>query len=69
LFPDFEEEFPKKEEEVPSFSLESKPVVEISDEDAPLTEMTLKDFAAIMLMKPVSKRAWLNELILKSKDL
>jgi hypothetical protein len=29
----------------------------------------LKDFAAIMLMKPVSKRAWLNELILKSKDL
>lgn len=69
LFPDFEEEFPKKEEDVPSFSLESTPVVEISDEDAPLTEMTLKDFAAIMLMKPVSKRAWLNELILKSKDL
>lgn len=69
LFPDFEEEFPKKEEEIPSFSLESTPVVETSDEDAPITDMTLKDFAAIMLMKPVSKRKWLNDLILKSKDL
>ena len=69
LFPDFEEQFPKKVEEVPNFSIESTPVIETSEGDVPLAEMSLNDFAAIMLMKPVSKKAWLNELILKSKDL
>jgi hypothetical protein len=31
-----------------------------------ITEMTIRDFAAIMLKKPVSNKAWLNEII-KSK--
>jgi hypothetical protein len=58
LFPDFEEEFPKKEE--------SKPVsiVDIlTGEDAPMSDMTIADFAAIMLKKPVSNKLWLNSLI------
>jgi len=33
------------------------------DEDAPLSLMTVRDFAAIMLKKPVSKKKWLNDLI------
>jgi hypothetical protein len=58
LFPDFEEEFAPKAE------------AEISEnyEDVPLSEITIKDFAAIMLMKPVSNRPWLNELIKQSKN-
>jgi hypothetical protein len=31
--------------------------------DLPFSEMTIKDFAAIMSWKPVSEKAWLNELI------
>ena len=34
--------------------------------DAPLSQMTIRDLAAIMLKKPVSNKAWLNEII-KSK--
>jgi len=39
LFPDFEDEFPKKEEEVPSFDLESKPVIETSNKDESIIEI------------------------------
>lgn len=58
VFPDFEEEFaPKKE-------------IDLSQnyEDAPLSEMTLRDLAAIMLMKPVSNREWLNNLVKQAKS-
>jgi len=34
--------------------------------DAPVSEMTIRDLAAILLKKPVSDRTWLNEII-KSK--
>jgi hypothetical protein len=61
VFPDFEDEFiPKKEAELEFANTEIA--------DAPLTEMTILDFAAIMLMKPVSARPWLNNLINKSKS-
>ena len=59
IFPDFEEEFAPKVE------------VEISNEeiaDAPLSEITIRDLAAIMLLKPVSARPWLNDLIKQTKS-
>jgi hypothetical protein len=59
VFPDFEEEFaPKVEAEAPSLEME----------DAPLSEITIRDLAAIMLIKPVSARPWLNELIKQTKS-
>jgi len=61
LFPDFEQEFTPKKEVEPEFAN-----TEIAD--APLTEMTILDFAAIMLMKPVSARPWLNDLIKQTKS-
>jgi hypothetical protein len=33
------------------------------DEDPPLTDMTIRDMAALMLRAPVSRRPWLNQLI------
>jgi hypothetical protein len=36
--------------------------------DAPLSEMTIADLAAIMLMKPVSAKPWLNEIIKQTKS-
>lgn len=33
------------------------------DSDAPLSQITLRDLAAILLKKPVSNKKWLNELI------
>jgi hypothetical protein len=36
------------------------------DMDAPLSNVTLRDLAAIILQKPVSQKQWLNEII-KSK--
>ena len=58
-FPDFEEEFSSKAE-----------IVELSQKetDAPLSEITIRDLAAIMLMKPVSNRSWLNDLIKQTKS-
>ena len=43
----------------------SNPVT-LTDKEAPITEMTIRDFAAIILKKPVSRKEWLNEII-KSK--
>lgn len=36
-------------------------------EDAPYTEMTIRDYMAIQTGKPVSTKAWLNELVKTSK--
>jgi hypothetical protein len=59
-FPDFEEEFVlKKEVELDCQNNEIA--------DAPLSEMTIRDLAAIMLMKPISAKPWLNDLV-NSKD-
>jgi hypothetical protein len=60
LFPDFEEEFaPVKNEEI---------LLNGEIADAPLSEITIRDLAAIMLIKPVSSRPWLNELIKQTKS-
>jgi len=37
------------------------------DTDAPLSQMTIRDLAAIMLSKPVSNKKWLNQLITDKK--
>ena len=59
IFPDFEEEFaPKVETEISN----------VETTDAPLSEITIRDLAAIMLMKPVSARPWLNDLIKQTKS-
>lgn len=63
MFPDFEEEFPKKETVE---SLDKVYNTEIAD--APLSEITIRDLAAIMLMKPVSARPWLNDMIKQTKS-
>ena len=63
LFPDFEEEFPRTDREP---SLDEIYNAEIAD--APLSEITIRDLAAIMLMKPVSARPWLNDIINKTKS-
>lgn len=61
LFPDFEaEESSNLKVEVDTDN------VEIAD--APLTEITIRDFAAIMLMKPISSKIWLNDLIKQTKS-
>lgn len=61
IFPDFEDEFAAKTKVEPEFQN-----TEIAD--APLSEMTILDFAAIMLMKPVSARPWLNDMIKQTKS-
>ncbi|NDD82686.1 hypothetical protein EBZ38_00180 [bacterium] len=33
------------------------------DQDCPIDQMTVRDLAAILLKKPVSKKKWLNDLI------
>ena len=60
LFPNFEDEFAPVKTEAESFNIEIA--------DVPMSEMTLRDLAAIMLIKPVSARPWLNELIKQTKS-
>jgi hypothetical protein len=36
-------------------------------EDAPYSEMTIRDYYAIQTGKPVSSKTWLNELIKSTK--
>ena len=36
-------------------------------EDAPYTEMTIRDYYAIQTGKPVSSKTWLNDLIKSNK--
>jgi hypothetical protein len=33
------------------------------DQDCPIDQMTVRDLAAILLKKPVSKKKWLNDLV------
>ena len=35
------------------------------DEDLPLDQLTIRDLAALLLKKPVSKKVWLNQIINK----
>lgn len=36
---------------------------DIGDDDAPFSELTIRDLAALLLREPVSKKEWLNNLI------
>jgi hypothetical protein len=44
---------------------EAKPKINLSEDvsDIPLSEISVRDFAAIMLKKPISNKEWLNKLI------
>jgi hypothetical protein len=48
--------------------VEESPFADLPDpnQDLPVNQMTIRDLAAIMLNKPVSKKEWLNDII-KSK--
>jgi len=67
IFPDFEEEFIKrnKAEKLPGSDFDIDKSV---NESCILANISLKDFAAIMLVKPVSDKEWLNELIKQTKS-
>lgn len=66
LFPDFEEEFDTKKEEIlldgPTNSLPG------NEAEGSLANISLRDFAAIMLVRPVSDKEWLNDLIKQAKS-
>jgi len=67
IFPDFEEEFTKKEKLGSDFDID-KDIVENIATTATLANISLRDFAAIMLVKPVSDKKWLNDLITQTKS-
>ena len=62
-----------KDTEIPWYTDEELNAKEIeavlpdSDIDLPMAEMTMRDYAAIHLSKPVSRKAWLNEIINSNK--
>lgn len=65
-FPDFEEELNSKDKEI----ILNESTVQTTDDNSTLANISLKDFAAIMLVKPVSDKKWLNDLITEArKDL
>lgn len=67
VFPDFEDEYlkPDLSIEAPDF-IEEKPVT--VETESTLANISLRDFAAIMLVRPVSDKQWLNDLINQAKS-
>jgi hypothetical protein len=65
VFPDFEEEFAKREEAVQTAGSDFD-IDKVTDTST-LANISLRDFAAIMLVKPVSDKQWLNDLITTAK--
>lgn len=65
--------FGLEEEKIPAntFSLNKAPMqaykAPAAMEDAPYSEMTIRDYYAIQTGKPVSSKTWLNELIKSTK--
>ena len=55
------EEAPKKKQAQKTFEFEPE-FIDV-DTDALMTQMTMRDFIAIMSQKPVSKKTWVNDLI------
>lgn len=69
VFPDFEEEFSSKKEEAVQTAGSDFDIDRVTDTST-LANISLRDFAAIMLVKPVSDKKWLNDLITEArKDL
>jgi len=62
-----------KDTEIPWYTDEELNTQEIeavlpdSDIDLPMSEMTMRDYAAIHLAKPISRKAWLNDIINSNK--
>lgn len=67
LVKDVEYNIPKEEEEKTSEPVQAKLELEFDlvnpDEDCPAENITLRDWAAILLKAPVSRKEWLNKLI------
>ena len=66
LFPDFEGEYLKND-----LSLgepETPKVESVQEVHSTLANISLKDFAAIMLVRPISDKQWLNDLITEAKN-
>lgn len=61
VFPDFKAASTKTGSKVTTIA-----TLPPEQEDAPLSDLTVRDLAAIMLKKPVSNKQWLNNLV-KSK--
>ena len=65
-FPDFEQEFAKREEAVQTAGSDFD--IDKDTDTNTLANISLRDFAAIMLVKPVSDKQWLNDLIKQTKS-
>lgn len=44
-----------------------KSLVDYALDDCPLSEMTIRDFATVLLKKPLSNKQWLNKLIVENE--
>jgi hypothetical protein len=63
--PEVDEDFSELDEIITFKKPETKPEINLSDDlsEIPLSEISVRDFAAIMLRKPISNKEWLNKLI------
>jgi len=66
LFPDFEGEYLKND--LSLGEAETPKVESVQEVHFNLANISLKDFAAIMLVKPISDKQWLNDLITEAKN-
>lgn len=66
LFPDFEGEYLKND--LSLGEAETPKVESVQEIHSTLANISLKDFAAIMLVKPISDKQWLNDLITEAKN-
>ena len=66
LFPDFEEEYDAKKEEIVLDGPTNSSPNNVAE--GSLANISLRDFAAIMLVRPVSDKEWLNDLIKQAKS-
>jgi hypothetical protein len=66
IFPDFEQEFAKRDEVVQPEGSDFD--IDKDADTSTLANISLRDFAAIMLVKPVSDKQWLNDLIKQAKS-
>jgi hypothetical protein len=66
IFPDFEEEFGRREEAVTAPGSDFD--IDKDADTSTLANISLRDFAAIMLVRPVSDKQWLNDLIKQAKS-
>jgi hypothetical protein len=74
--PHWEEEYEKTADNQPRYLIPVRELIKVNIptksspdvfnnifEDAPISEMTIRDLAAILLKKPVSEKKWLNDLV------